>query len=132
VDHDLARTQLLATGVVQPEPITPQVDLDNRELLRDELREIGLTPLFPEALERGARQDLPLQALGSRAASARTDRQVDAPYIGDRPQALLDDRLAQEAGAAGDQDGLALQGLGDQDRVSLVVWFETPCVRQGV
>src|ERR1700693_2644327 len=126
MNHDLAGAQLLATRVAQPEPVAPQVDLDHRQLLRHELRERFLAKLFPQALERRAGQHLLLEALGSGPACAGSDREVDAPNLRDRTKALLDDRLAEEAGAAGDQDGLTLQGLGNQDRLILDVWPTAP------
>src|SRR6266853_4749119 len=126
MNHDLAGPQLLATRVAQPEPVAPQVDLDHRQLLRDELRESFLAQLLSQPFERGAGQHLLLEALGSGPACAGSDREVDAPDLRDRTEALLDDRLAEEAGAAGDQDGLALQGLGNQDRLILEAWLTAP------
>src|SRR5260370_13191145 len=110
MDHDLARLQLLAALVAQPQAITPEIDLDDRELVVDEFRERRLAPLLLEALERGARKHLALEALGGRAPRAVADRAVHPTRFMDRSQAFLDDRLAKEAGAAADQDGLALQG----------------------
>src|ERR1700682_1094164 len=126
MNHDLAGAQLLATRVAQPEPVAPQVDLDHRQLLRHELRERFLTKLLSQALECRAGQHLFLEALGGGPARAGPDREVDAPDLRDRTKALLDDRLAEEAGAAGDQDGLALQGLGNQDRLILDAWPIAP------
>src|SRR5438034_1215361 len=57
----------------------------------------------------------PLEPFRGRAPRARADGEVDAANLRDRPEGLLDDRLAEKAGRAGDQDGLALQGFGNQD-----------------
>src|ERR1700730_15255250 len=106
--------QLLPARVAHPETVPTQVDLENRKLRLRELREFRLTQLVFETLERRARQHLALQALRRRAPGNLADRAVDAADLGYRAQAFLDDRLAQEAGAAGDQHGLAFEGLGDQ------------------
>src|SRR5207237_1335350 len=121
VDDDVARPQLLATRIGQPQAVAAEVDLNHTELGADELGEAFLTELFLEPPERGARQDLALEPLRRRPPRARTDRQVDPRHVGNRTQAFLDERLAEEAGAAGDQDGLALQGFGDHDRPILEV-----------
>src|SRR6266568_4209699 len=62
-----------------------------------------------------------VETFGGGTPRARADGQVDARDVGNRPEALLDKRLAEKAGAAGDQDGLALEGIGDHDGLSLVV-----------
>src|SRR5579859_8199 len=119
MDDDVARAQLLPSTVVKPEAVSTEVDLDDVELRLHQLGEAFFAQLFLQPLERRAGEDLTLEALQRRPACAGADRKVDARDIRDRAQALLDDRLAQEAGAAGDQDGLALEGVGDHYRVIL-------------
>src|SRR6266545_4297626 len=99
--------------VAQTKTVAAEVDLDDRELLGGESGEHLLAQLLLQALEGRARQDLAVEALGRRPPSAGTDRQVDARNVGDRAQAFFDDRLAEEPGAAGDQDGLPAQRFGD-------------------
>src|ERR1700737_3270560 len=113
----------------QPQPGPTQVDLENRKLRLRELREFRLTQLVFETLERRARQHLALQAFSRRAPRTRADREVDAADLGYRAQAFLDDRLAQEAGAAGDQYGLAFEGLGDQFRLILESAVGRPAIQ---
>ena len=118
VDDDITLPQPLTRGFAQPQAVAPEIDLHDRELFRGEPGKAVLAELLPEPPEGGARQHLALEPLDRGPARARTDGQVDARDLRDGPQAFLDDRLAQEAGAAGDQDGLALEGLGDH-RTSL-------------
>jgi len=115
VDDDLTRTQLLATRVSDAQTVAAQVDLEHRQLLPGQLGERLLTQLFFDALESRTGQNLTLQPLGGRTASARPDREVDPTDLGYRAEALLDDRLAQETGGAGDEDRLAPKSLGYQD-----------------
>src|SRR5207245_8168132 len=117
-DHDIAPAQLLAVLVAESKAVAAEVDLDHGKLGARELRERLLAELFLQPFEGGAREHLALQALRRRPAGARSNREVDAGDVRNRAEALLDDRLAEKACAAGDQDGLALQGLGDH-RASL-------------
>ncbi len=120
VDDDVALAELLHARVGQPEPVATQVELENRELVLDERRECLIPELLLQPLEGRACEHLALQPLRGRPPRARADGEIDAPNVRDRTEAFLDERFAQEAGAAGDQDGLALQGLGYQDRLILV------------
>ena len=120
MDDDLARPQLLTACFSETKPIAAEVELKDLELLLDQLRESVLTKLLSQTLEGRAGKHLALQPLGGGPASARTNRQVDLADLGDRAQALFDYRLAQEAGRAGDQDGLTPEGLSYQDRLILV------------
>ena len=108
-----ARAKLLACLVRETKDVAAEVDLDHVKLLGREPGERVFAQLFLQPPERGARENLAFEALGGRSPRARANGEVDAGDLRDRPQALLDDRLAEEAGAAGDQDGLALERLGD-------------------
>src|SRR5207253_5312024 len=119
VDHDIAPAQLLAVLVAESKAVAAEIDLDHGKLGAGQLRKRLLAQLFLQPFESGAREHLALQALRRRPAGAGSNREVDASDVRYRAEALLDDRLAEKAGAAGDQDGLALQGLGNH-RASLV------------
>src|SRR2546430_11263207 len=120
VDTDIAPAQLLAVLVAESKAVAAEVDLDHGKLGAGQLRKRVLAQLFLQPFESGAREHLALQALRRRRAGAGSNREVDASDVRNRAEALLDDRLAEKAGAAGDQDGLALQGLGNHDRLILV------------
>src|SRR5205807_8621932 len=110
---------LLASRFAQAEAVATEVDLDHSQLLAGQLRETVFAQLVLQALESGAGEHLALEPFPGRPPRARPDRQVDARDVRNRAQAFLDYRLAEEAGAAGDQDGLAPQGIGDQDGLIL-------------
>src|SRR5438309_9993290 len=120
MDDDVARPQLVLRHIAQPEAVTAQVDLDDGELFGGQRGETLFAKLLLEPLERGARKDLALEPLRRGTPRARADPQVDTSNARNRPEALLDDRLAEKSGAAGDQDGLAFEGIGDHDGLSLV------------
>src|SRR5437588_2607496 len=113
MDHHIAAAQLLAALIAQPEAVAAEVDLDHGKLGARQLREGFVAELLLQPLESRAGKHLALKALRCGTPRARTNREVDPSDLGYRAEALLDDRLAEEAGAAGDQDGLALQGIGD-------------------
>src|ERR1044072_6805939 len=71
------------------------------------LRHPFLAQLLLQALECRAGKPLALEAVRRRTARAGANGEVDPRDVRDRAQALLDDRLAEESGAAGDQEGLA-------------------------
>src|SRR6266851_3579857 len=119
VDDDVARAELVASRVGERESVTTEIDLQHGQLFFRELRESSVAQLFLEALESRARQHLALEPLRRGTPRARAYGEVDAPDLWNRTQALLDDRLAQETGAAGDQNGLAFEGLCYQDRLIL-------------
>src|SRR5258706_12086116 len=83
MDDDLARTQLLASGVGQAQAVTAEVKLEDRQLLLDQLGESLLAQLFSQTLEGGAGEHLALQAFGGGAAGAATNRKVDAANLRD-------------------------------------------------
>src|SRR6266540_2976571 len=107
VDDDVARAHLFTGCIAQTQTITTEVELEHRELRFGQLRECAFPKLVFDSFERWAREDLALEPVRGRSSWARADGQVDATDLGDRAQALLDDRLAEKAGATGDHDGLA-------------------------
>src|SRR5437588_6656400 len=113
MDHHIAAAQLLAALIAQPEAVAAEVDLDHGKLGARQLREGFVAELFLQPLESRAGKHLALEALRCGTPRARTNREVDPSDVGYRAEALLDDRLAEEACAAGDQDGLALEGIRD-------------------
>ena len=115
MNDDVAARQLGAARLGQAEAIGAEVDLQDGELLGGEARKGLFAQLIFQALERRARKHLALEPFRGRAPRARADGEVDSANLRDRPEGLLDDRLAEKAGRAGDQDGLALQGFGNQD-----------------
>src|SRR5438552_19160887 len=117
VDRHVARAQLFASGIAQAEPVAPQVDLDHGELLGGKLAEALLAELVFQAFEGRARKHLALEALTGRPPRAGPDGKVDARDVRDRAQTLLYDRIDEEGGAAGVQEGLPLQCRGDHDRL---------------
>src|SRR5438270_4372375 len=113
MDHHIAAAQLLAALIAQPEAVAAEVDLDHRKLGARQLRKGFVAELLLQPLESRAGKHLALKALRCGTPRARTNREVDPSDLGYRAEALLDDRLAEEAGAAGAQEGLALQRIGD-------------------
>src|SRR5229473_256367 len=107
MDDDVASAQLLASCIAEAKPVAAKVELEHRELLSDQLRERRVAELVLQPLERRAREHLTLEAFGGRTPRAGADGEVDAADVWERSQAFLDDRLAQETRAAGDQYGLA-------------------------
>src|SRR5262249_59048056 len=100
VDDCGAAAQLLARLIAQPEVVRAEVHVYHGHLGGDQGSERLLAKLLPESAKSRAPENLTLQAVAGGATRAGSDCEVDPLYARQRPQALLHDGLAQEAGTA--------------------------------
>src|SRR5262249_9679653 len=104
VDHDGAAAQLAARLIAETEGVPAEVHVHHRYLLGYQGSEWLLAELLPEPAKSRAGEDLTLKALARKTTRAGTDCQIDPLYTRQRPQALLHDGLAKEAGTARDEE----------------------------
>ncbi len=113
-DHDVAARELRPALLGQAQAVAAEVDLDHVQLLGRQRLERRLADLGLQGLEAGAGQYLALQAVARRAPLGGADGHVDTADLGQRTEDLLDQRLAEVAGGAGDEQRLAGEGFSDQ------------------
>ena len=106
-----------AAGVVEAEPVGADVAGDGRDPLGHQRGEAVLAVLLAEPVEGVVAEDLPLGPLLDGGPAARADEQHELA-VGHAAQQPLDERGAEEAGAAGDGDALAGELLGDHGTLS--------------
>jgi hypothetical protein len=118
VDDDVAAGQGGPSLVVEAEPVGADVAGDRRDPPGHLVVE-PVAELPAQRVEGVVAEDLALGPLGDARPLARADEQHQLA-AGHRAQQPLDERGAEEAGAAGDGDALAVEGLGDHADLSTI------------
>ena len=115
VDDDVAGGERGAVGVVEPEPVGADVAGDRwRRAGRPSPRTArSLAELGAEAVEGVVLEDLPLDPLRRPSCACPARTSSTSSQSGHAAQQPLDQRGADEAGAAGDGDALASERFGD-------------------
>ena len=120
VDDDVARRERGAPGVVEAEAVGADVAGDDRDPPVDHR---SRTPSLPSSARSRSKASLRKISRLARWGDGRPLAGPDEQHqlaAGHRPQQPLDERGAEEAGAAGDGDALAVESLGDHRRLSTI------------